>query len=668
MKRALSILLFLLTFQGFAQEYKRTYNWYFGDSAGISFSTNPPTALTDGKMFTWEGCATISDTNGNLLFYTNGEKVWNKNHQLMENGTLLKGSMDATQSSIIIPQPGNDSLFYLFTVDALGQFNGFQYSVVNIQANSGLGKVSVKNIKLLTPVCEKITATRHQNGRDVWVMVHEFKSNKFYAYLLTPQGLNTCAVISAIGSTHFTSSVIDAQGDLKFSPDGKKLAVCVYDFNQNRIDLFKFNKVNGTVTDYVPINNVILPYSVELSPNGKFLYATNRVNNVYQYNLNVWQSSAIRNSQTDLYIPKDNLYNYHNVLQLGSDDRIYIALVDSSFISVINYPDSAGLSCNFQLNGVAIGGKRSLYGLPNFVTSFFYKPQLDFSYQQSCSSNTISFSPATGPTGGLKWYFKNLFTNQTDSSTAISLAHTFTDTGWYEVKLCGSTDTVSKNIYIAPKPDIGKDTILCSSPAFLLSASLGLRCWQWSTGSDSATASVNQTGVYYLSAYNSNTCLVSDTISIVFADTALPVITEQRDTLSTGLYASYQWFFNDTPITNSNSKQIIIPANGLYKVTITDSLGCIRTSPLFNATGVGVKTVTDGYKIRIYPNPVKDILYIEVAEGGSITVHDLAGKTVLNTVLKKGKNTLDTSKLSQGSYLLSYQSETLKTYIKLILK
>jgi len=114
-----------------AQDYKRTQNWYFGDKAGLSFATDPPTPLTDGAMSTVEGCATISDTAGNLLFYTNGVTVWNKNHQVLQNGTGLKGDPSSTQSAIIIPQPGNDSVYFIFTTTDFGRTDGLQYNIIS---------------------------------------------------------------------------------------------------------------------------------------------------------------------------------------------------------------------------------------------------------------------------------------------------------------------------------------------------------------------------------------------------------------------------------------------------------------------------------------------------------------------------------------------------------
>ena len=142
-------------------------NWYFGQNAGITFNTTPPSALTDSKINTLEGCTTISDATGNLLFYTDGRTVWDRNGGIMPNanynqGNGLLGDPSSTSSALIIPQPNVENRYYIFAVDephhlnaatypnqnTLFSFldddgfnNGFTYSIVDITLNNGLGDV-----------------------------------------------------------------------------------------------------------------------------------------------------------------------------------------------------------------------------------------------------------------------------------------------------------------------------------------------------------------------------------------------------------------------------------------------------------------------------------------------------------------------------------------------
>src|SRR4030095_1334601 len=133
--------------------------WYFGDEAGIDFNSGVPVAITNSQMSTLEGCATICDVNGNLLFYTDGMTVWSSNQSIMSNGTGLYGNYSATQSGVIVPQPGT-SIYYVFTVDENIGF-GLRYSIVDISANGGLGDVISKNNLLLGQSSEKVTAVKH---------------------------------------------------------------------------------------------------------------------------------------------------------------------------------------------------------------------------------------------------------------------------------------------------------------------------------------------------------------------------------------------------------------------------------------------------------------------------------------------------------------------------
>jgi len=120
MKKFHLLLLLFFALKSFSQ--KEANIWYFGELAGLDFNTNPPTALTDGKIDTYEGCSSFSDEDGKLLFYSDGITVWDKNHNIMkyEDGSFaddLKGDPSSTQSGMIIPKPGSISIYYLFTVD-----------------------------------------------------------------------------------------------------------------------------------------------------------------------------------------------------------------------------------------------------------------------------------------------------------------------------------------------------------------------------------------------------------------------------------------------------------------------------------------------------------------------------------------------------------------------
>ncbi|HOZ87323.1 MAG TPA: hypothetical protein PL029_06165, partial [Bacteroidia bacterium] len=157
-----------------------TARWHFGAYAALNFMTTPPTILSSSSMSVVEGCASMANASGNLLFYTNGVTVWNQANTVMANGTNLSGSLTPTQSSIIIRQPGSSNIYYIFTVGGTTVTPGLCYSIVNMNLAAGMGSVTTKNAVLYAPACkEKLTATLHCNHNDIWILAVEAGSNNF---------------------------------------------------------------------------------------------------------------------------------------------------------------------------------------------------------------------------------------------------------------------------------------------------------------------------------------------------------------------------------------------------------------------------------------------------------------------------------------------------------
>jgi hypothetical protein len=200
--------------------------WYFGGQAGISFNpqagSSIPYPISSSAMLASEGTATICDGNGQILFYSNGETVYNKIHQVMLNGTGLLGHNSSFQGVLIVPVPNNDSIYYIFTADAFERnyANGYRYSIVNIKRDNGRGEVIPKNNLLYGPSTERLTAARHANGIDIWIITNDLNSNIFRAYLVNCTGLQTAPVTSTVGDVLNVHSDMPF-GAMKISPDGK---------------------------------------------------------------------------------------------------------------------------------------------------------------------------------------------------------------------------------------------------------------------------------------------------------------------------------------------------------------------------------------------------------------------------------------------------------------
>jgi len=458
-----SIFYFAFCNLHFATAQKHNNIWYFGKGAGIDFTTGTPVALTNGALYTDEAAAVISDSSGNLLFYSNGVKVWNAQHQLMENGDSLTGCWSTSQA-LIVPKPGiEDSIYYLFYADCIENnlMNGLRYAVIDLKYNNGLGEIIEKNVLLHYPSTEKITAVTHANGFNFWIIAHDADTNSFLTYRLTCAGLDTIPIISTLGEFPFT---LYERGWLKSSIDGKKLAMAT---RSNNIELYDFDDSSGIVSNalLVSVDSSSCIYGVTFSPDNTKLYAgvgCVPYGSVYQFDLNAGTLQDIINSKTLLFskpcsiTPPDTCIAFGG-MQIAPDGKIYTAHAtfgivpsDDLYIGVINNPNSPGITCNYNYYGFYLAGKTTFASTPNLIDTYFEwvsvdSPVANFTY--SIVNNIVSFFDSSIFANGLSWYFGDGITD-----TISNPIHTYSDTGTYNVclivtNLCG-IDSLCKQIEI----------------------------------------------------------------------------------------------------------------------------------------------------------------------------------------------------------------------------
>lgn len=341
--------------------------WYFGGYSGLDFNSGVPTAINNGQINTGEGCASICDATGELLFYTEGTTVWNKNHAVMQNGTGLMGNWSASQSSIIVPYPQNDSLYIIFTIDARENnlANGLRYSIVNMNLDSGLGGVtSTKNVLLHTPMSEKLTLVIKPNQTDFWVLAHEWGTDAFLAYSVTNAGVDPTPVTSNVGGIHTGGipSRLHAIGCMKANLNGNLIAVANYR-NTGYFELFDFSAATGIVSNVrTSASTFYRPYGVEFSPEGDYLYgsidgAEYTDGKLYQFDL------SLPNPLTSPVLV-GNSPKHIGTLQIAPNGKIFASCRDQVYISYIDKPDAPGMACNFIHNGIFLEGGTTDRGLP----------------------------------------------------------------------------------------------------------------------------------------------------------------------------------------------------------------------------------------------------------------------------------------------------------------
>ncbi|MRI02343.1 T9SS type B sorting domain-containing protein [Kriegella sp. EG-1] len=489
------ILLVVLLQCTFVVAQKESANWYFGENAGISFNTGAPVPLVDGKLNTSEGCATISDTSGNLLFYTDGVTVWDRKHNVMPNGEGLLGHSSSTESALIIPKPGSKSRYYIFTIDMPSYFlkeekpiNGVNFSEVDLSLNGGFGDVveNVKNIHLITydtsdaeenefKSSEKIAAVTHSNGSSIWVTTNFM--NRFYSFLVDNTGVNTSATVSQVQQLvrpilNDDGANVTAIGYLKIAPNGKKIAIAHSSTaagsprtgrkKSGKVLLYDFNNTTGEVTNQITLLDNAYPYGVEFSPDSKLLYVTNSIFNETDVFINgeLLQFNVESNNIAASKLLINSSQNVAGALQLAIDGRIYRAgykvFADGFDLSVIKSPNNIGTSCDYSENSINLGGKTAKLGLPPFVQSIFI---YNFDYEITClGEQTHFFITTEEPYDSVEWDF-----GDGQISTDEDVYHTFAQSGTYTVGLSLSLngikrDPILKEIIISEPPNVRPDT------------------------------------------------------------------------------------------------------------------------------------------------------------------------------------------------------------------
>mgnify|MGYP001826907883 CR=1 FL=1 len=457
MKKTLIFIIFcIIGLHAFAQN--EASNCYFGENAGINFNvfTGGVTSLADGKINTREGCASISDSNGQLLFYTDGTTIYNALHEVMPNGSGLLGDESSTQSAIVVPKPNEPNIYYVFTVGSNLTDTGLNYSIVDVSANSGNGEVKTKNTNLIANCAEKISAVvKDCDTKSIWVIALSTTSgiinrtsslNTFYAYEINGLGVNSVPVKSTL-----PIDIFDSRGYLKLSPSGSKLACANA---RAGLYLFDFDTDTGIVSNskQLAINNVNdKPYGIEFSPNSELLYVTstndffdrtapsnnnipsNHNSILLQYNL---KATDIVNSQVIL----DSRDIYRSALQLGPNGKIYRSLsttYDIGFngLGAINNPNLLGTAASYQHNAINLGTNNSTQGLPPFIASFFNE-QIDIikngnstSYLALCENDTYTLVADIIPGSKYIWTRDDILLPESDFDLVV------TESGAYKVVL-----------------------------------------------------------------------------------------------------------------------------------------------------------------------------------------------------------------------------------------
>jgi hypothetical protein len=548
MKRILILIFCIVIQQLNVLAQKEANMWYFGNYAGVDFNSGSPVAFSGSAMSMLEGCASISDTSGATLFYTNGANVWNKNNLQMPNGFGLLGDNNSAQAAIIVRAPGSYTTFYIFTTPTWG-VGDMCYSVVDMTLQGGLGDVTTKNTPLFTNSTEKVTAVQHANGTDIWIIGHEFNTNNFYSFLLSPAGVNPVPVITSSGTVH--STALGFAGYLKAAHNGQKIAYACT-INMNLVEVFDFDNTTGIPSNPISLPNIQEAYGLEFSPDDSKLYATSENPSlIIQWDLNAGSPAAILASQLVVGIGSSPVA----ALQLGPDGKIYLSKRNAvPFLGVINDPDSAGLACNFIDDVIPLaGGTSCAYGLPNFFQTIFAHSQalpvaLFNAPNHVCPGTCTDFNNISLNGTSFIWSFPG--GNPAVSTDVNPISICYNSPGQYDVTLIAANA-------------IGSDTLLL--PNFIT----------------------------------------------VYPYPPPQGILQSGDTLFSNAGAiSYQWYHNGNIIPGATEYFYVAPEGGNFNVVATDENGCEVEAVIFDVTAGLNQLPVANWQLAIFPIPVMNLLMI----------------------------------------------------------
>lgn len=567
-----------------------------------------------------EGGASVSDpVTGELLFYSDGGTCWKRNDTAMTNGTGLLGNStnnyySSAQGVCIVPMPGEDQKYYLFSLESSASFDAptslkLYYSIVDMSLANGSGDIvaSSKNTLLdgNSLLGEGILAIQGNNC-DVWLLSHDRQTPTFKAYHITANGIDPTPVISTAGGQIQGSVTLSfaglpltedayAQATLAVSPDRTKLAVSCQ--NLASLGLFPitsatgrtwggllcdFNATTGEVSNAI-LMDTLGQYNAAFSPDGSKLYYTTTVTDINstpatqinQADISSNDSATIVGSAVTLPVnPQSDLVSLKMY-----NDTIYLTNRTNRSLDRINNPNLAGAACDYQSNAIIFSGAAFLgYSLPN------------------------------------------------------------------EVVRAAAPDTVESVVF---------DTLICGSDwtngIALQSADTSItETYLWNTGATNSSITVTTAGTYWVKY--SNTCHSRVDTFVLNGMYLNPIITTDEFVLgTTTTYDSYQWCLDGEPIPGATVARYTPAENGDYTVIVSKG-SCTETSDVYPVNNVSVDEVHPiARQIRVYPNPAKDVVYIQAPVPVNLMLLGMDGRTL---IAQPESTQLDIADLAAGIYIL----------------
>jgi hypothetical protein len=598
-------------------------NWYFGNHSGLDFSSGGAvadfSAVINNTIHSQEATVSMSKPNGQLLFYSDGDTIWDQNH--LPAISNLFGTTNMSKSQILaLPDPAHANWYYLFHGSPLEDQPAPIYYSIIADSNNTIIPIQLNVVLPLPQNCpgtaEKITAIPHCNGRDFWIITLGFGqtpqtaiwSRTFFVYLLSPTGVTDPLGLSNLPALTVISAnnAPSLYGNLKASPDGKLIATAT----NAGYCIFDFDNAAGIISNQRLVAPGMYGYGCSFSPNSKIFYFENPNGNtkiVYGIDLTLQTPQP-----QQIYVDPLALYGFSG-MQLGPDSLLYLCQRYKNTLSVICNPNNLN-SPLFSYNTLPLTDNNfpqpfCLFNLPNMVDAHPTPGPSYNAYANPINCSTYSFQ-TTG-----------CFTNETflwnfgdnTTSTLPLDTHNYSSTGSYTVtitimlgQIVQFTDTFVINVYIGTPP-ISGPTTFCIGDTLQYTLLSMFNSYTWFVSGNAAiigsntanTVSVVATGTFLItcnysqnSFCNANTNLyIPNANQSPIADAGPASITtcpggiinvggSPTATGGTPPY-SYAWtpsaFVGNPVLANTTASNTITTT---FQVLVTDSNGCTDTDTI----------------------------------------------------------------------------------------
>lgn len=474
----LVLLGVLLAAPAWAQ--REYFNWYFGDSAGVSFvaPVPQPTPLLNGKVQFSLGTASMSDAAGRFAFATDGLTIWDRNWRPMPGRNVaqrLRGYGENKRHVLALPQPGSSSRYYVFVSQREFYADEYPvsgsnaqylpYAVVDMNARNGAGGIVAWDslqlprwqLHVQIPWYGLIgnwAAVRHANGMDMW-LVGLTTEGQYVSWLLTAAGLSPTPVLS------LSPRLIGSGGILKAAPNGRQLA-CLFTASNGqlrqtygRLEVAGFDPATGQVNGALELKTrfkgqgsqaLPLLQGLEFSPDGARLYVDSAGLHPLQYDLLAGSAAAIDASRTAIQSATSATAPGRLMdLKLGPDGKIYIAY-NGGFMGCINAPNVLGNACQLRVDQVRLQPRRHNFGTLPLAPNDLNLPPVVVSGAGSiatldgsmCLGEPLAFLSSLSPfvtAAAYAWDFGDPASGPLNTSAGQSPVHRYAQAGTYTVTL-----------------------------------------------------------------------------------------------------------------------------------------------------------------------------------------------------------------------------------------